>query len=149
MALAPQQPADDLALRRDLVHAFHPATPAAGLLRQHVVPRRLAVHDLAAPRDAESLGGRPVRLHLRHSLYPCSVVAAICFLAGAITITMFLPSCFGAESTTATPSRSATRRSRIRRPSSVCAISRPRNMIVILTRDPALRNRSTCPFFVL
>src|SRR3954468_5477425 len=54
----------------------------------------------------------------------------------------------GIDSTMASSPRSPTRRSKIFRPRSVWAISRPRNMIVILTLFPAERNRVTCPFLV-
>ena len=70
------------------------------------------------------------------------------FLLGETTMIMFLPSCLGMDSTTTFSPRSPTSRSRILRPSSVCAISRPRNMIVTFTLFPPLRNRSTWPFFV-
>src|SRR5439155_12719501 len=69
-------------------------------------------------------------------------------LFGAITMIMLRPSCFGIISTTIISPKSSTSRSKILRPSSVCAISRPRNMIVILTLAPTRRNRTTWPFFV-
>jgi hypothetical protein len=64
-------------------------------------------------------------------------------LGPLITITMLRPSCLGCASTTAVSPRSSTNRSKILRPRSVWAISRPRNMMVTLTRAPAERNRMT------
>ena len=54
-------------------------------------------------------------------------------------------SCFGIASTMASSPRSPTRRSKILRSSSVCAISRPRNIIAILTLFPAEEPRDVPP----
>src|SRR6266511_2196144 len=70
------------------------------------------------------------------------------FLRGEKTAIMLRPSCRAGLSTWAMSTMSVASRSSRRRPSSVCAISRPRNMIVTLTLWPCLRNRSTWPFFV-
>src|SRR5581483_9094072 len=72
-----------------------------------------------------------------------------CFLTGARTINMLRPSTRGAASTLPTSLTCSAIRSRIRLPSSGWAISHPRNMIVILTFEPSLRNRSTCFVFVV
>src|SRR6266702_190364 len=69
-------------------------------------------------------------------------------LGGENTAIMLRPSCRAGLSTWAMSTMSVASRSSRRRPSSVCAISRPRNMIVTLTLWPCLRNRSTWPFFV-
>ena len=72
-----------------------------------------------------------------------------CFLTGAKTINMLRPSTRGAASTLPTSLTYSAIRSRIFLPSSGWAISRPRNMIVILTFEPSLRKRSTCFVFVV
>src|SRR2546423_852830 len=68
---------------------------------------------------------------------------------GDSTIVMLRPSCFGAASTCEISLKSLASRSRSFAPSSVWAISRPRNMIVTLTLSPSSRNRSTWPFLML
>src|SRR5262245_41407840 len=153
IASRPQEPLDLRALGRDLGHALDTTPAAPGLLREHVVARGLAVQDLPVAGDPEPLRGGAVRLHLRHGSYPSAASSAaevsVKRLLGAITMIMLRPSCFGIDSTTIRSPRSLTNRSRILRPRSVCAISRPRNMIVTLTLAPIRRNRSTWPFFVL
>src|SRR5437588_5394525 len=72
-----------------------------------------------------------------------------CFFTGARTINMLRPSTRGAASTLPTSLTCSAIRSRIFLPSSGWAISRPRNMIVILTFEPSLRKRSTCFVFVV
>src|SRR5262249_42044789 len=67
---------------------------------------------------------------------------------GVSTIVMLRPSCLGADSTIAKSATRSATRSRIFRPSSGCAISRPRNMIVSFTFDPSPRKRSTWRIFV-
>src|SRR6266508_6188924 len=69
-------------------------------------------------------------------------------LRGENTAIMLRPSCLAGLSTWAISVMSVASRSSRRRPSSVWAISRPRNMIVTLTLWPCLRNRSTWPFLV-
>lgn len=62
---------------------------------------------------------------------------------------MLRPSIFGWFSMTATSFRSSANRSRMERPCSGWAISRPRNMMVIFTLLPASKKRSTCFFLVV
>ena len=63
-----------------------------------------------------------------------------------MSMCMLRPSILGWLSMTATSFRSSARRSRMVRPCSGCAISRPRNMMVIFTLLPASKKRSTCFF---
>src|SRR6266545_3972213 len=68
----PQQTFDLLALGGDLGHALDTPASAGALLREHVIARRLAVEQLAVPRDAEPFRRRTVGLHLRHVRHPSS-----------------------------------------------------------------------------
>ena len=61
---------------------------------------------------------------------------------------MLRPSSLGAASTLATAATVSATWSRIRLPSSGWLISRPRNMIVILTLWPSPRKRATCRVLV-
>ena len=60
-----------------------------------------------------------------------------------MTMIMLRPSCFGEYSTKPMSSMSSANFCSSRKPSSGRCCSRPRNMIVILTLSPALRNRTT------
>ena len=68
--------------------------------------------------------------------------------SGPSSMLMLRPSCSGADSIVARPSRSSKSFCSRSRPRSGWACSRPRNMIVTLTLSRCLRKRSTWPFLV-
>src|SRR5262249_7957490 len=55
---------------RDLGAAAETTRPPAGLLLEQGRPKRLPAPDLARPRHLVTLGGAPMRLHLRHHCSP-------------------------------------------------------------------------------
>src|SRR3954452_1072897 len=175
---APEQTLDVLLVAPGDLRATTEATRAArGLLLEEVRPVRLAPTDLAGAGDPVPLRRTSVGLDLGHQTAPESGAAAgagsatfarsvraagadlrlgpvlaagVCpFLSGWRTIVMFRPSWRGADSTIAISFTSSAMRSRIRKPSSGCAISRPRNMIVNFTLLPSPRNRSTWRILVV
>ena len=79
---------------------------------------------------------------------PRTVLVSAFLRCGPITMIMFRPSCFGADSTKPSSSTSPASRCSSLYPSSGRDCSRPRNMIVTLTLSPCRRNRSTWPFLV-
>src|SRR5687768_4910689 len=144
-----------------LAGAAHLALRLRRLARQDVPLESGCPHDLSGPGLLEALGGAPVRLEFRHlsiSLYsstgatsaPPSCTAFFgALLRPAFWLRMtciWLPSWRGIVSATAWSPRSAISRSRMRRPISGCAISRPRKKIVALTLSPSGRKRSMCFF---
>src|SRR5512132_192041 len=141
---------------RDLDLAAEAALAGRGLLLQHVVQPGLPADQLAGLGHPEAPCGAPVALHLGHGVsWAYGVRAAVLPAAGDAplappwvfrgenTVIMLRPSWRAGLSTWAISTRSVASRSSSRRPSSVWAISRPRNMMVTLTLWPCLRNRST------
>src|SRR5207342_1660184 len=78
LSLLPEEPTDVGALGRDLGHALHAASTAPALLPQEMVAGRLAMEDLAGPRDAEPLGRRSVRLLFGHRSSSSGRTCAAC-----------------------------------------------------------------------
>src|SRR5215204_6362949 len=144
-----------------LDRAVEAALVGWGLLLEHVVHPGLASDQLAGLGRPEAPCGAPVALILgtgspgaygvRAAALPSAGGAALgppWVLRGENTVIMLRPSWRAGLSTWASSTRSPASRSSSRRPSSVWAISRPRNMMVTLTLWPCLRNRSTWPFLV-
>src|SRR5436190_15746496 len=100
-----------------------------------------------AANEASSSVPQPPR-----SLYLVAVAAAALALPPPLCgrrvrmVCIWLPSIRGVVSGMATSVSSWIRRSRMRRPISGCAISRPRKKIVALTLSPSSRKRSMCFF---
>ena len=100
---------------------------------------------VGASRSARSSASAAARSAVRvsFSAAACSTLASAFFLCGPSTMIMLRPSCLGADSTKPSSVTSSASRCSSRNPSSGRCCSRPRNMIVILTLSPALRNRTT------
>src|SRR5918996_4832265 len=137
--------------------AAQAALAGGGLLLEHVVQPGLSPEQLAVLRHPEAADGAPVGLCLGHVVsygvrtgagrapgrwlgagaaagWPLPAAGGAPLppwvLRGENTVIMLRPSCPAGLSTWAMSTRSAASRSSSRRPSSVWAISRPRNMIV-------------------
>src|SRR5581483_4194029 len=145
-------------LRR--VHVRHRRRPAqlalarGRLAAQDVLLERLAPQKLAALGALEALRGAAVRLDLllRHRVLYVVLAAAGLVLPPPgcgrrlRMVCIWLPSIRGSVSAMAVSRSSSTSRSRMRRPISGCAISRPRKKIVAFTLSPSSRKRSMCFF---
>src|SRR5919108_4041069 len=171
--LPPEHAAHAAAFAGDhLDRAGQAALAGGGLLAEQVVQPGLPAQQLAVAGGPEALGGAPVGFHLRHGVSygvrtgagrppgaasrswagvggawprPAAWEAPLppWVLRGENTVIMLRPSWRAGLSTWAISTRSVASRSSSRRPSSVWAISRPRNMMVTLTLWPCLRKRST------
>src|SRR5512133_4373507 len=122
---------------RDLDVAAEAALAGRGLLLQHVVQPGLPADQLAGLGHPEAPCGAPVALHLGHGVSwtydvrtGAGPLAPPWVLRGENTVIMLRPSWRAGLSTWAISTRSVASRSSSRRPSSVWAISRPRNMMV-------------------
>src|SRR5262252_8631801 len=139
--------------------AAQPALPLARLAAQDVLLEGAPAEKLAVLRSLEPLRGAAVRLEFQLLRHRCSyVVVGTCLAAAGFAlppplcgrrlrmVCIWLPSIRGSVSAMATSASSCTSRSRIRRPISGCAISRPRKKIVAFTLSPSSRKRSMCFF---
>src|SRR4029453_18758108 len=140
---------------RHLDLATEAALARRGLLLELAVQPRLPADQLAGLGHPEAPCGAPVALHLGHGVswsYGVRAGGGAWAPPGVWreenTVIMWPPSGRAGLSTGASSTRSVASRSSSRRPSSVWAISRPRNMMVTLTLWPCFRNRSTWPFLV-
>src|SRR4051812_29649489 len=130
------------------------AVGGEGALSQALGACSSATGRAAAGRSAErSAAFSAVRSAVACRRSACAACWACCactcaFRCGAITMTMFRPSCLGLDSTTPSSATSAASRCSSRYPISGRDCSRPRNITVILTLSPLLRKRSTWPFLV-
>src|SRR5450759_1281887 len=147
--------APDELTRSRLLEALRGATVTLQL--RHIIPlTTLGGAPLSFPTSLRARGAAPRRfppaLACGRRRYPSVTSAfglATGFLAPAFCdriVCIWLPSCRGMFSGTATSVRSSINRSRIRRPISGCAISRPRKKIVAFTLSPSARKRSMCFF---
>src|SRR5687768_5914432 len=99
---------------------------------------------LWAVRSSRSAASSAARSAIRVCFSAASSTLASAFLrCGPSTMIMLRPSCLGADSTKPSSVTSSASRCSSRKPSSGRCCSRPRNMMVILTLSPALRNRTT------
>src|SRR5450759_2804582 len=136
--------APDELTRSRLLEALRGATVTLQL--RHIIPlTTLGGAPLSFPTSLRARGAAPRRFPSATSAFGL----ATGFLAPAFCdriVCIWLPSCRGMFSGTATSVRSSINRSRIRRPISGCAISRPRKKIVAFTLSPSARKRSMCFF---
>src|SRR5205085_49996 len=131
--------------------AFQLALAAAVLARQDVLFEGFAPDEFPGCSLLEALGGAAMTLEFWHYAFSVSALtfAAAGFLPPTFCdriVCIWLPSCRGMFSGVATSARSSISRSRMRRPISGCAISRPRKKIVAFTLSPSARKRSMCFF---
>src|SRR5712691_9172241 len=144
------------------------ALAARRLLGEDAPLHGMPALDLPARGELEALGRRAVglelqllRLRLSHCLVslPSAAAAflalparaglgAVCSFLGERICTIVMPSWRGGTSMSAVSVSSAASRFRIRRPISLCTISRPRKITVDFTLLPSLRNRSTLRFLI-